>query len=156
MLDLLAAVDLFQDLPREVLARWAEQGHERTFRAGDRLLRQGEVEGCMYVILRGRVCIEWSHPELSEPVDGLELGPGEDVGARGVLDEEPCQMSVRAVEDTATLELSALALAEVLLQYPVLSAGLLPILSRRCRSLDELDERARQLRFQAGGTKVGG
>jgi CRP-like cAMP-binding protein len=152
----LAAVDVFQDVPLEMVAHLAEQGHQCTFHAGDQLLRQGEVNASMHVILRGRVRLEWTHSALSEPVDGLELGPGEEVGARGVLDGEPCRMSVRAVEETETLALSALTLTEVLLQYPVLSVGLLPNLSRRCRSLEGLDERARQLRLEAGGRAADG
>ncbi len=152
---MLSTVDIFQDFPPEALSRLAAQGREQTFHAGDRLLRQGEVSAHMYVIVRGRVRKAWSHPDLSEPVDVLELGPSEVVGELGLLDGEPRGETVTAVEETDTIELSARALAETLLLYPVLSVGLLSSLSRRLRSLEDLDSHARQFRPGAHGPEGG-
>ena len=51
-----------------------------------------------------------------------------------------------ALEETETLELSALLLAETMLLYPVPSVGLLSSLSRSVRTLAELELCARRLR----------
>src|SRR5687767_10043531 len=104
---MLANVDVFQDFTPDGLARLASQGQRRTFPAGETLLRQGEVSGAMYVIVRGRVQKQRSHPDLREPAEILELGPGESVGELGVLDLAPWPETVVALEETDTLELSA-------------------------------------------------
>ncbi len=146
---MLADVDVFQDFTPDGVDRLATEGQPRRFAAGERLLRQGDVSGTMYVIVRGRVRQERSHPALSDPVAVLELGAGESVGERSVLDLAPSSETVTALEPTDTLELSALVLAETMLRYPVPSVGLLSSLSRSVRTLDELDRCAQQLRSEA-------
>jgi CRP-like cAMP-binding protein len=152
----LAEVDVFQDFTPAGLDRLAAHGRPRLFRAGEPLLRQGEVSGVMYVIVRGRVRKERSHPVLSEPAEILELGPGESVGELGVLDLTPWPETVTAVEETDALELSALLLAETMLLYPVPSVGLLSSLSHSVRSLEELETCARRLRSQRVGLAADG
>lgn len=142
----LADVDVFQDFTPEGLDRLATQGRLRRFPPGEPLLLQGEVGGVMYVIVRGRVRRERSHPSLSEPAEILELGPGESVGELGVLDLTPWPETVTAIEETETLELSALLLAETMLLYPVPALGLLSSLSRSVRTLAGLEERVQDLR----------
>jgi CRP-like cAMP-binding protein len=148
---ILADVDVFQDFTPEGVERLARQGQWRTFPAGETLLRQGEVSSAMYVIVRGRVQKQRSHPDLSEPVAVLELGPGESVGELGVLDLAPSPETVVALEETDTLALSALVLAETMLLYPVPAVGLLSSLSRSVRTLAELEACAQQLRARLMG-----
>ena len=152
---MLAEVDVFQDFTPAGLDRLAAHGRSRRFQPGERLLRQGDVSGAMYVIVRGRVRRERSHPMLSEPAEILELGPGESVGELGVLDLTAWPETVTAVEETDALELSALTLAETMLLYPVPSVGLLSSLSRSVRSLEELESCARRLRSLPLGNRGG-
>jgi CRP-like cAMP-binding protein len=142
----LAEVDVFQDFTPEGLNRLASLGRPRMFRAGEALRCQGEDGGAMYVILRGRVRTERSHPDLSEPVAVLELGPGESVGELGVLDLAPWPATATALEETEALELSALLLAETMLRHPVPSVGLLSSLSRSVRTLEDLETCVQRLR----------
>jgi CRP/FNR family transcriptional regulator, cyclic AMP receptor protein len=153
---LLANVDVFQDFAAEGLDRLAARARPRTFRTGAALLRQGEVSGVMYVIVRGLVRKQRSHPALSEPAVVLELGPGESVGELGVLDLAPWPETVIALEDTDVLELSAVVLAETMLLYPLPSVGLLSSLSRSVRTLADLEACAQALRFRFDGTAPGG
>jgi CRP/FNR family cyclic AMP-dependent transcriptional regulator len=152
---LLAKVDVFQDFAPEGLAKLAARSRPCTFRAGATLLRQGEINSVMYVIARGLVRKQRSHPALSEPAVVLELGPGESVGELGVLDLTPSPETVIALKDTDTLELSALVLAETMLLYPLPSVGLLSSLSRSVRTLTELEACAQNLRARFGGTMSG-
>lgn len=145
MLEILAAADVFQDAPPELLSRLAARGRRRTFQAGEQLFQAGEPNACLYVVMRGRVRIEWWHAALSEPVVALVLGAGEEIGALGLLDGEPRRETVTAIEETETVELCAGALAEVLAQYPVPAVNLLKVLSRRDQTLDGLGRRAREL-----------
>jgi CRP-like cAMP-binding protein len=86
----------------------------------------------------------------------LELGSGESVGERGVLDLTPSRESVTAIEPTDTLALSALVLAEMMLRYPLPSVGLLSSLSSTVRTLEELEACAHQLRFRRLGQAADG
>jgi len=131
--------------------RLAAHGRSRRFQLGERLLRQGDASGVMHVIVRGCVRRERSHPVLSEPAEILKLGPGESVGELGVLDLSPWPETVTAVDDTETIELSALVLAETMLLYPVPSVGLLSGLSRSVRTLEDLETCTQTLRSQRLG-----
>ena len=145
MEQVLAEANGFRDIPLDGLRRLAEQGQPRSFEAGAELMRQGEVGNAMYVILRGRVRVERSHPDLTEPLALAELGPGEVVGEMGLLDGSPRSATVTAVDETETVELSADVLGQVVVQYPDVSGALLRLLTRRLRSTDELaDELARR------------
>ncbi len=155
-MSLLTNVDVFQDFAPEGLERLAARARPRTFRAGAALLRQGEVSGVMYVIVRGLVRKQRSHPALSEPAALLDLGPGESVGELGVLDLAPWPETVIALEDTDALELSALVLAETMMLYPLPSVGLLSSLSRSLRTLTDLEACAQELRSRSDGTAPGG
>jgi hypothetical protein len=72
----------------------------------------------------------------------------------GVLDAQPSPQTVTALEETDTLELSAVVLAETMLLYPVPSVGLLHSLSQTVRTLEDLEACARQLRFAAANTEA--
>ena len=152
----LADVNVFQDFTPEGLDRLAAHGRSRRFEPGEHLLRQGDVCGGMYVIVRGRVRRERSHPALSEPAEVLELGPGESVGELGVLDLAPWPETVTALEETEAIELSALDLAETMLLYPLPSVGLLSSLSRSVRTLEDLETCAQHLRSRPAGMSPGG
>ena len=155
-MNVLTDVDVFQDFTPEGLERLVAGGRPRRYDAGEALVRQGEAAGAMHVIVRGRVLRERSHPALSEPAAVLELGPGESVGERGVLDLGPSPETVVALEETETLELCALLLAETMLLYPVPSVGLLTGLSRSVRSLEDLETCARRLRSRPASTTPAG
>lgn len=147
-MNVLTDVDVFQDFPPDGLERLVAEGRPRTFKPGEPLLLQGEVSHVMHVIVRGRVRRERSHAALSEPAPVLDMGPGESVGELGVLDMGPWPETVTAIEQTDTLELSALLLAETMLLYPVPSVGLLNSLSRSVRTLADLEKHALQLRIR--------
>jgi CRP-like cAMP-binding protein len=86
----------------------------------------------------------------------LELGPGESVGERGVLDLTRSPESVTAIEPTDTIALSALVLAETMLRYPLPAIGLLSSLSRAVRTLDELEACTQRLRSKRLGQAADG
>ena len=145
--DVLRSLALFEQIPLDGLSHLAQQGQARTFEAGSQLMQQGAASDCMHIILRGRVQVERSHPDLKEPLVLAELGPGQSVGEMGVLDDEPRSATVVALEETETMEISAHQLAEVVLRYPEVTAALLRTITRRLRNTDELaEEMARRSR----------
>lgn len=138
MRDVLAATDLFKDVPSDGLSQLVRAGVLRRFPRGTQLMRRGEISDVMYVVVEGRVRVERSHPDLVQPMVIAELGPEQPVGEMGLLDHLPRSATVTAIEDTEVVELDDLALAQTVFRYPEVGTALLRILSQRLRTQDEL------------------
>lgn len=143
--DTLANVDMFIGIPVIVLAGLAEEGRLRRYAAGERLWVRGSVARSLHVILHGGVRLERRHRELTTPVEMIECGPGEVAGAYGILAGAIRRDDAVAATDTETLELSAPALALLMVQHPRETLAL-----RRSLVLSPTDEPARPLRRKRG------
>jgi len=117
----------------DVLARAAV---ERTFSPGDVICREGEVGRVMYFIVRGRV-------EIVKQVDkDIErhlhyAGSGEYFGEIAILQEGPRIATVRAVEDTITLEIGQEPFLTVLGRSPSLGIRILVRMTSRLQDADQ-------------------
>lgn len=142
MLAALARTELFASLSVDSLVALSRNGRARTFGAQTQMIRQGRVNRALFVILSGRDRVERWHPQMTEPVVLAEVGPVAVVGADGIFDEEPSVTSVIVIAETRVIELSAAALAQVILGRPEDTAILLRILSRRMTTVRDLAEKA--------------
>ncbi|MBI3965056.1 MAG: cyclic nucleotide-binding domain-containing protein [Chloroflexi bacterium] len=149
--DVLSQVDLFKGIPADYLVEWASRGRRRGFTAGAPLMFQGEISDLVYVLLRGRVRVQRSQPQLGTSVDLAELGPGEVVGELGALDGAPRAATVIAIEDTEVLELDAAALDTVMRHFPEVAIALLRSLTPRLRAANDFAEQI--VRRQAAITR---
>lgn len=140
MEDLRSRVAPFDGVPPLGLARLVELGQIRRFAFGKHLTVQGETADMTYVIAKGRVSVERSHPEFTAPVLLGELGPGAIVGPEGLLDGESHSATVTALEDTDAIEFTGLVLSVTILKFPKVATSLLRTLSRRLRTTDALAE----------------
>jgi len=136
--DIISQVDFFEPLPSVALAALVTRARTQTFRTGSLIMRQGEFSPALHVIVRGRVHVERAHPLMAESLVLAEAEAGDVVGELGILDGDPCLDTIRAVEDTDTMEFAAGSLVTVLLDIPELSPVWLPRLSRRLRTHAEL------------------
>lgn len=136
--EVLSRADGFSSIPMDGLRQLAERGRSKTFSKGSELMHQGDRGDAMHVILGGRVRVERSHPDLTEPLVLAELGVGEIVGEMGLFDGGPRSATVVALEETHTMELAARVLNETIVQFPAVSGALLRLLTRRLRTTDEL------------------
>ena len=127
----LSQIDTFRELPHGILTRLGMLSRARTFSAGKALMREGDASDCLYVILSGRVRVEVLRPDRTGVEMVVELGPGQVVGALGVLDGQPCPATVTAIEEVEGVELGYIALALARLQYPEALTSLLATLGRR-------------------------
>jgi CRP/FNR family cyclic AMP-dependent transcriptional regulator len=143
-LAVLTQVPLLSDVPLDGLQRLSLLCRQRTFKAGDALMRQGEVSQYMYILTEGHVRVE-RNGDRGLALVLAELGPGDVVGEMGLLDREPRSATVLALEDTVVVELGAAALALTLLQFPEVTLALLRIVSQRLRSTDELAQEMRRV-----------
>lgn len=134
----LAQVEVLKPIPADDLAALADHGRLRSFPVGSRLLRQGDEAEYMYIILKGRVRVEYQHPGRATPRQVAELGAGDVVGEIGVLSHQPRTASATALEDTEALQLSAAVVAETLLRFPQVWSALLQMAVDRARRTRQL------------------
>jgi CRP-like cAMP-binding protein len=96
-LDALRRSVVLGTLPQEELAELARRMRGRTYRRGERIVRQGEPGDALYVLLRGRVKVVAETASGEEPVLTV-LGPGELFGEMALLDGGPRAATVVALE----------------------------------------------------------
>jgi len=98
---------------------------------GDLLLRQGEKNRHMFMILAGRLSVHLDS-EASEPV--ALLTAGETVGELSVLDERPASAFVRAVEPSRLIEVDEFRFWDLVSASHEFSMNLLMLMAHRLRS----------------------
>jgi CRP-like cAMP-binding protein len=119
---LLATVPLFEGLDRKHLSRLAKTVHERSYTAGDVIVRQGEGGIGMFIVSSGRV-------EIVQDRQGQEhrlrtMGEGETFGELALLTDHPRTATVRAVEPTTCLILTSWNFRSALDESPEISQHL--------------------------------
>jgi len=114
------------------------------FAAGEVILAEGSVNDRIYFIETGRVQISKATAAGTGSVDRhiVTMSAGDTFGEMELIDIQPCEATVRAVEDTVTLSLSNRDLYLVsksdMKTYALLIMNLARDLSRRLRHTDFL------------------
>ncbi len=99
VVEVLRAVPLFANLSLADLARVAAEMAPRTYAAGESVLRRGDRNGALHVVLEGR--LRWALP--SGEFAYLESGAG--VGTTTLVNARPSPADLVAEEDTRVLVL---------------------------------------------------
>ena len=103
--DLIARSGFYASLsPAEarLLAEWVRA---YSFPAGSFILKEGEGENCLCVLVEGAVNI-YKETEPDKHLKIASIRPGESIGEMGVVDGQPFSASVIATQDTILLVLS--------------------------------------------------
>jgi CRP-like cAMP-binding protein len=128
VVDTLAGLSLFSDLPRPQLEAVAHTFEEEWFADGQRIIRQGFAGTGFFVVMDG---------EVSVVIDGQErsrLGRGEFFGEVSVLLGEPPVADVVAAGPVRCLVLSGPELEGFLVAFPRVMYRMLQAQARRLRS----------------------
>ncbi|MEX1196952.1 MAG: EAL domain-containing protein [Pseudohongiellaceae bacterium] len=78
---------------------------EKLFKAGDIIMREGEMGQCAWLIQSGRVSI-FIHREDGHVIEVGSRGPGSIIGEMAIVDDQPRSATVQAIEDCRVLEVS--------------------------------------------------
>jgi CRP-like cAMP-binding protein len=119
-------VGLFSATPDRVLAGVAQVLAEETFEAGDVVMREGDVESWMYLVVEGELQVQRLDRQVT-------VGPGTVVGELAVLDPQPRSATVTALTPVLAFRLGKDAFDEVLLSRPEVARGVIVELARRLR-----------------------
>jgi len=101
--------------PGEAAALAAVMG-VRPLARGELLVREGESDDTLYLLVSGRIAV-------STPVAGMDtavynLGPGECAGTRAFVDRTPRKASLRATSDSVVYTLTPDAFESLLADHP--------------------------------------
>jgi flavin reductase (DIM6/NTAB) family NADH-FMN oxidoreductase RutF len=124
---LLRAAPVFSTLPDELLARILESGTERSYGAGEAIVRAGDPGDELYVVLEGSVRVD----REGQPVRALAAG--ELFGEIAVLDGGRRTADVVATTDTRCLAVPRDVIRAALEAEPRAAWDLLGVLARRLR-----------------------
>ena len=132
IVDALKAVTLFGSLSQRFLNGIAKACTERTFKADETIVKQGNPGIGLFVIVSGKVKVV----KTSDAGEHLELathGPGEVIGEMSVLDGANRSADVVAVEETHCLVLSAWDFKAFMESHPEVALEILPVVVKRFR-----------------------
>ena len=127
---ILKGVQIFAETPDEILAEVAGLLREVEVNAGDRVIEQGELGDCMYVIVDGEVALTCDGKRLAT------IGDREIFGEMSLLDSEPRSASVEALRSTHLLRLDQEELYDLMGQRVEIARGIIRLLSKRLRETD--------------------
>lgn len=102
--ELIDALPAFEDLPVDLLNDLAGRVSHRTFRRGQAIFRQGDRASAFYVVRRGTVAIEETHPDTGATRTLSTLGRGDSFGELALLQTLPRSATARAATETELFE----------------------------------------------------
>ncbi len=109
------------------MERIANKFVERSFRAGEPMVREGDEGVGFYLIVEGSAEVRRSGKSLSK------LGQGNFFGEMTLIDEQPRSADVIAVEQTRCLVLNTFNFSSLIHTYPSIAMKMLRELARRLR-----------------------
>ena len=124
---LLSGVNIFAELPGQVLAELSASFEEVDVPAGEDVFAKGDYGSSMYVIAAGRVRVHDRGRELAV------LGPREVFGELAALDPELRSATVTALEDALLLRLDYESLYDLMSGHVELAKNVIRFLCRRYR-----------------------
>jgi CRP-like cAMP-binding protein len=128
---LLARVPLFQGISAESMSRLAAVTGELDFEAGQFIVLQGQVGTGLYVIVEGEVKVERGSVELAR------LGPNDFFGELSVIDQQPRNASVQALQRTRTLAVASWDLLDLIESDSNFALNMIKGLAARIRAQGE-------------------
>jgi len=129
LVDTLRRFNLFADLDRAQLEAIADPDSERSFAAGERIMRRGMSGMGFYVILDGEATVTLGGEELNR------LRQGDFFGEISTLLDEPLTADVTAETPVRVLEIPGPRLEAFLLNYPKVMLRMLVTEARRLQEV---------------------
>lgn len=126
-IDDLRRIDVFADVPQELLATAYAQMQRTSFSAGDSLFSEGDPGDCIYFILDGTLRLECGGITLTQ------RGAGECIGEFSLIDGDARSASAIAETDMETLSWRKDDFDRSLAHSPGITLGIFRVLARKLR-----------------------
>ena len=138
-IDQIAAIPLFEDLPRDQHENLASIVMKRDFRRGQIIFSEGDEGNGFYVVVSGRVKIFKLSPEGKEQILHI-FGPGEPFGEVPIFAGQHFPAYAEAIEESRALFFPRNSFVDLIKKNPSLALNMLAVLSRRLRRFTMLVE----------------
>ena len=135
--DSLRRVPILAALKEEHLDMLGKLANRRTFNPGEAIIRQGDPGAGLFVIIEGSVEVTYRERPTRPEISLNTLSKGEFFGEMSLIDGYPRSATVTALEETQVVELDRWVFLDALRREPNIAVAMLPILTRRIRSLQE-------------------
>ena len=132
----LAKVSLFSKMKASDLERIASLAQSHVFQAGETIIREGDRDGRLFVIVSGEVDIIKGLGKKNERYVRT-LGPLNYFGEMALIDDLVRSASVVAKGETGVLILDQLTLRQDIERYPAMAFELMRMLSQRIRGIEK-------------------
>lgn len=119
---------LFAGVADHALAEIAQILTETSFETGETIIREGDHESWMFVLVDGVARVEVAGAEVSR------IGAGDSVGELAVLDPAPRAATVTAVAPCLLFRIDRDSFREVMEEQPAVVSALLVMLTRMLRT----------------------
>jgi CRP-like cAMP-binding protein len=134
--DYLATVSLFSHLKKRDLRRIANLCRQQVFDKGDVIVREGDRDGRLFVIVTGEVEVIKNLANDNARTLSL-MGSNSYFGEMALIDNYVRSASVVAKQETTVLYMDQLDLRQEILKNPMLAIELLQLLTRRIQVLEK-------------------
>jgi CRP/FNR family cyclic AMP-dependent transcriptional regulator len=134
--DLLARVPIFSFMKKRDLQRIAQHTQRNLFHKGDLIIREGDRDGRLFIIVNGEV-------DVIKDLGGRNerhlrtMGPNSYFGEMALIDDLVRTASVVARDHAEVLCLQQWDLRQEIEKYPVVAIELLQMLCRRIRAIEK-------------------
>lgn len=128
---LLKSISIFSDSPENILAEVAHLLKEEEVDSNVKLFNEGDIGNCMYIIFRGSVRIHKGDQTLAV------LSDRDFFGDLSLLDTETRSASATTSSPGVLLKIDQEPFFELLDTQPEIARGVIRILSKRLRNLNE-------------------
>ncbi len=133
--DVLSKVSLFSEMKKSDLEMIARLAEDELFQAGETIIREGDRDGRLFVIVRGEVAVIKGLGKKNER-HVRNLGPLTYFGEMALIDDLVRSASIVAKEQTQVLILDQWNLRKEIERYPAMAFELLRMLSQRIRAIE--------------------
>lgn len=104
------------------------------YRDGEMIIREGEMDNCMFVVQAGQVEVVQAGEHGEQHL--AFLGPGDFFGEMAVFEREKRSASVRSAGESRVLKVDKKTLLRRIGEDPLLAVNLLQTMSHRIRDLN--------------------
>jgi CRP-like cAMP-binding protein len=139
--DFLAEVSIFSHMKKRDLKRIAKLAKHEVFDEGDVIIKEGDRDGRLFVIIRGEAEVVKNLGRKNR-LNQRTMDPKSYFGEMALIDDLVRTASVVAKKETEVLTLNQLNLRQEMGKYPAIAVELLQMLSRRIRALEKNMSRA--------------
>jgi CRP-like cAMP-binding protein len=124
-------VELFHDIPGEVLADIASLLEEEVYEKGQYVVSEGDLGKELYIIIKGEIDIV----KGGERIDVMKAGGS--FGEMAIIDSQPRSADAIALTDVLVLKMERDDFHEILKQREEVAIGVIRVLNRRIRNLNQ-------------------